>query len=429
MTRQMKYSDLEKLFQILQTEGKAGDLQLSDLSGAKGDEKELLARISQISSLLGCAADNETKALLSNAYPVSDTLAAAKFNVTGFAQFKQPIREVILGAGRSEGGSRKKPLTLGGEKTMPYFFDAAMPNINRVTMDVFDMPVGLAKSVRSNYEDVLEDPAAWAKKAVTEFGADMITIHLVSTDPAIKDTSAKDAAKTVEDILQAVDVPIVIGGSGNPQKDPEVLEKAAEAAEGERTLIASANLNMDYKRIGDAAKKHGHVILSWTQMDINAQKELNRKLFRQCGIESDGLIMDPTTAALGYGLDYAYSNMERIRMAGLSGDAELAYPLSSGTTNAWGAREAWMIASPQNQDSDWGDREYRGPIWEIITGMTLALAGNDLFMMMHPKAVQFLKEFTGILGNSAAMDSATIDTNEFENESGNNYDGWLTEVY
>ena len=415
--KQMKYSDLEKLFKILQSEGKADGMQLSDFSEKNGDENDqLLSKISQIAARLGCKTDDELSHLLRNSYPVSDSLIPAKFNVTGF-DFKMPIQEIVLGAGKSEGGSRKTKITLGGEKTMPYFFDAVMPNKNRITMDVFDMPVSLAKSVRSNYEDVLDDPAAWAKKAVNEFGADMITIHLVSTDPAIKNTSAKDAAKTVEEILQAVDVPIVIGGSGNPQKDPEVLEKAAEVAEGERVLIASANLNMDYKRIGEAAKKYGHVILSWTQMDINAQKELNRKLFRQCGISSDGLIMDPTTAALGYGLDYAYSNMERIRMAGLSGDAELAYPLSSGTTNAWGARESWMISSPQAQDSDWGDREYRGPIWEIITGMTLALAGNDLFMMMHPKAVQFLKEFTEILSNSATADKVE------------NYDDWLTEVY
>ena len=415
--KQMKYSDLEKLFKILQSEGKADGMQLSDFSEKNGDENDqLLSKISQIAARLGCKTDDELSHLLRNSHPVSDSLIPAKFDVTGF-DFKMPIQEIVLGAGKSEGGSRKSKITLGGEKTMPYFFDAVMPNKNRITMDVFDMPVSLAKSVRSNYEDVLDDPAAWAKKAVNEFGADMITIHLVSTDPAIKDTSAKDAAKTVEEILQAVDVPIVIGGSGNPQKDPEVLEKAAEVAEGERVLIASANLNMDYKRIGEAAKKYGHVILSWTQMDINAQKELNRKLFRQCGISSDGLIMDPTTAALGYGLDYAYSNMERIRMAGLSGDAELAYPLSSGTTNAWGARESWMISSPQAQDSDWGDREYRGPIWEIITGMTLALAGNDLFMMMHPKAVQFLKEFTEILSNSATADKVE------------NYDDWLTEVY
>lgn len=415
MMRQMKYSDLEKLFSILQTDGRDACLPLSDFTDTTRAEKELLLRISQTASRFGCEADTELQAVLDADVPAKT--APGKFNVSGFQSLTQSVREVTLGAGRADGGSRRSQVTLGGEKTMPYFFDAPMPNPNRITMDVFDMPIGLAKSVRSNYEDVLDDPAAWAKKAVNEFGADMITIHLVSTDPAIRDTPARDAAKTVEDILQAVDVPIVIGGSGNPQKDPEVLEKAAEAAEGERALIASANLNMDYKRIGDAAKKYGHVILSWTQMDINAQKELNRKLFRQCGIAPDGLVMDPTTAALGYGLDYAYSNMERIRLAGLSGDSELAYPLSSGTTNAWGAREAWMIASPQATDSDWGNREYRGPIWEIITGMTLALAGNDLFMMMHPQAVRFLKEWTGLLAGTMPARSEKAS------------DAWLTEVF
>ncbi|MDY0266364.1 MAG: CO dehydrogenase/acetyl-CoA synthase subunit delta [Methanimicrococcus sp.] len=416
MTRQIKYSDLEKLFGLLKKD-KPEEFSDFDLSKAKGDEKELLAQFSQISRRLGCETDDEIRELLKSRGIVFDEEIFSKVRVSEFPQFNRPIQEIVLGADSKNGGTRKKTWTIGGETTMPYFFNAPMKNINRVTMDVFDMPIGLAKSVRSNYEDVLDDPAAWAKKAVNEFGADMITIHLVSTDPAIKDTSAKEAAKTVEEILQAVSVPIVIGGSGNPEKDPEVLEKAAEAAEGERVVIASANLNMDYKRVGEAARKYGHVILSWTQMDINAQKELNRKLFRQCGIEKDGLIMDPTTAALGYGLDYAYSNMERIRMAGLSGDSELAYPLSSGTTNAWGAREAWMIHSPQEQDSDWGDREYRGPIWEIITGMTLSLAGNDLFMMMHPRAVLFLKEFTSILANTSAV------------EEKSDYDAWLTGVY
>jgi len=403
MTPKIQHSDLEKIISFLQ-----------DQKDDKTDkpDSDAVKRLSQIAALFGCETENASGELIKS-------LPATKLNVSGF-QFARPIQEVILGADKKTGGTRKSVLTIGGETTMPYFFDSQMPHTSKVTMDVFDMPVSLAKSVRSNYEDVLDDPAAWAKKAVNEFGADMITIHLVSTDPNIKDTSAKEAAKTVEDILQAVSVPIVIGGSGNPKKDPEVLEKAAEAAEGERVLLASANLNMDYKRIGDAAKKYGHVVLSWTQMDINAQKELNRKLFRQCGISQDSLIMDPTTAALGYGLDYAYSNMERIRLAGLSGDSELAFPMSSGTTNAWGAREAWMISSPLAQDSDWGDREYRGPIWEIITGLTLALAGNDLFMMMHPRAVKYLKEIMSLFSNAAEIKKA---------ESKEAYDEWLTGVY
>lgn len=372
---------------------------------------------------------------------LSETLAPAVFEPRDFPGFRMPIREVRLGAKRSEGGSRSETITLGGEKTMPYFYDNEMPNRNYVTLDVFDMPVGLAKSVKVNYEDVMEDPAEWAEKAVREFGADMVTIHLISTDPGIRNTSAKEAAVTVENILQAVDVPIVIGGSGNPEKDPEVLEKAAEAAEGERVLLASANLSMDYRRIAEAAVKYGHAVLSWTQMDINSQKELNRKLIRQCGMSPDDIIMDPTTAALGYGLDYAYSNMERIRLAGLTGDEELAFPMSSGTTNAWGAREAWMIASPLEQDSGWGKREFRGPVWEAVTGLSLALAGNDLFMMMHPTAVRLLKNITqtlrGKMPGSAGYERADAGTDETpgkRNETAGKggadpEDDWLTAVF
>ncbi|MDV0446543.1 hypothetical protein MsAg5_03880 [Methanosarcinaceae archaeon Ag5] len=422
MTRKIKLSDLEKLLKNLQSsdaESVDADALLSGL-----DDPALAAQFAGAAKSLGCETDDELSALLSRSSLSSlNTIPARRFDVQPFA-FKSPIQEVVFGASKKDGGSRKKTYTVGGEQTMPYFFDGKMKNPNCVTMDVFDMPMSLAKSVRENYDDVINDPAEWAKKVVRDFGADMVTIHLISTDPNIKDTSAKDAAKTVEDVLQAVDVPIVIGGSGNPKKDPEVLEKAAEAAEGERVLIASANLNMDYQRVANAAKKYGHVILSWTQMDINAQKELNRKLMRQCNISPDSLVMDPTTAALGYGLDYAYSNMERIRMAGLSGDKELAFPLSSGTTNAWGAREAWMISSPMPDDSDWGDRKYRGPIWEITTGLSLALAGNDLFMMMHPKAVSTLKQMLKLL--SDAQNSNNLPET---GQSGADYDAWLTEVY
>lgn len=334
-------------------------------------------------------------------------LLSAKFEVSKVKNWTNPIQEVILGATSADGGSRKSTVTLGGENALPYYFDAEMPHRNYITMDVFDMPIGMAKAVKSNYEDVINDPAEWAKKVVRDFNADMVTIHLISTDPLIKDTSARDAAKVVEDVLQAVDVPIVIGGSGNPQKDPEVLEKAAEAASGERVLLASASLNLDYERIAKAAVDNGHVVLSWTQLEINAQKELNRKLMKQCNVPRDSIIMDPTTAALGYGLDYAYTNMERIRLAGLMGDDELTFPMSSGTTNAWGAREAWMVSSPLPQDSEWGPREYRGPIWEIITGLALSLAGNDMFMMMHPTSVQVLKEITQTLYGS--IESKPVD--------------------
>jgi acetyl-CoA decarbonylase/synthase complex subunit delta len=313
------------------------------------------------------------------------------------AEWAGKIEEVTIGATSAEGGTRERTVTIGGERSLPFYnFDFEMPHKPVISLDCFDMPISLAKAVREHYGDVMEDPGEWAKKNVREFGAEMVTIHLISTDPTIKDTSARDAAKTVEEVLQAVKVPIVIGGSGNPDKDPEVLEAAAAAAAGERCLIASANLNMDYERIAKAALKHGHVILSWTQLDINAQKTLNRYLFK-LGVPRQDIVIDPTTAALGYGLDYAFTNIERMRLAALKGDKDLAFPISCGITNAWGAREAWMKNSPIKEDSDWGPAASRGPLYEIVTGLTLGLAGGDMFMMMHPQAARTVKRVTQML--------------------------------
>ena len=312
-------------------------------------------------------------------------------------EWKGQIEEVTIGATSADGGTREATVTIGGEKALPFYnFDYQMPHPPVISVDCFDMPITLAKAVRGHYEDVMEDPGEWAKKNVREFGADMVTIHLISTDPTIKDTSAREAAKTVEEVLQAVKVPLVIGGSGNPDKDPGVLEAAAEAAEGERCLIASANLNMDYERIAKAALNHGHVILSWTQLDINAQKTLNRYLFK-LGVPREDIVIDPTTAALGYGLDYAFTNIERMRISALKGDTDLAFPISCGITNAWGAREAWMKDSPIKEDSDWGPAANRGPLYEIMTGLTLGIAGGDMFMMMHPKAAAAVKRITQML--------------------------------
>jgi acetyl-CoA decarbonylase/synthase complex subunit delta len=333
-------------------------------------------------------------------------LLPATFEVAK-AEWTGQIEEVTIGATASDGGTREQTVTIGGEQSMPFYnFDAQMPHAPVISVDCFDMPIPLAKAVRGFYEDVMEDPGEWAKKNVQKFGANMVTIHLISTDPTIKDTPAREAAKTVEDVLQAVKVPIVIGGSGNPDKDPAVLEAAAEVAEGERCLIASANLNMDYERIARAAQQYGHVILSWTQLDINAQKTLNRYLFKM-GVPREDIVIDPTTAALGYGIDYAFTNIERMRISALKGDTDLAFPISCGITNAWGAREAWMKGSPIKEDSDWGPAAYRGPIYEILTGLTLGLAGGDLFMMMHPEAAAAVKNVTQMLfGAEGEIDTA-----------------------
>jgi acetyl-CoA decarbonylase/synthase complex subunit delta len=296
------------------------------------------------------------------------------------------VVEVRLGATKSEGGTRGKTVVIGGETTPAFYtFERPTPHSPVISLDVFDMEVPLAKAVKMHVKDVLGDPAAWAKLAVDKFGADMITIHLISIDPLVKDASPKEAVKTVEAVAQAVDVPLIIGGCGDPVKDANVFQEVCETFAGERFLISSITRDMDVERCAKFVKKNGHVALSFTPMDLNLARELNRRLYDF--LPKEDIVMDLTTAALGYGLDYAFTNMERARLAALMGDPELAHPMSSGTTNAWAAREAWMKMAPE-----WEPRELRGPLWEVVTALTLLLAGVDLFMMMHPAAVKTVKD-------------------------------------
>jgi len=310
------------------------------------------------------------------------------------------ISEVKLGGTRSEGGTRGRSVIVGGE-TSPAFYTFERPILHPpvVTLDVFDMEVPLSKAVKMHVKEVVGDPAAWAKLAVEKFGADMVTVHLISIDPLLKDATPKQAVKTIENVLQAVDVPLVIGGCGDAVKDADVFQAICEAFPNERFLISSITRDMDVERCAKFVKKNGHAALSFTPMDLNLARELNRRLYDFLGPED--IVMDLTTAALGYGLDYAFTNMERARLAGLMGDAELAHPMSSGTTNAWAAREAWL-----KMDAKWEPRELRGPLWEVTTALTLLLAGVDLFMMMHPAAVKTLKDVTNRLVSGGKVDAS-----------------------
>jgi acetyl-CoA decarbonylase/synthase, CODH/ACS complex subunit delta len=373
--RAEKNSDLKlppELFNLLAA---TGELELENVDIAV-DELEFLYQPGVMPAIQRMVA--ATKGKPSSLLQASFTLPTQKY--------PGQIVEVTLGATKSEGGSRGKTVTVGGEKSPAFYtFENPTPNPPVVSFDVFDSKVPLPKAVKMNFRDVVDDPVAWAKFSVEKFGADMITLHLVSIDPLNpKPSTPAEAAKTVEDVLQAVDVPIIVGGCGDPEKDLAVFEKVTAAAAGERLLISTITLDMDIEKSAKLIKEHGHVALAFSPMDLNQARELNRRLLEF--LPKEQIIMDTTTAALGYGLDYSYTIMERARLAGLMGDPELQQPMSSGTTNAWAARESWQKMDPQ-----WGARELRGPLWETVTALTLMLAGVDVFMMMHPAAVKTLK--------------------------------------
>jgi len=313
------------------------------------------------------------------------SLLEAEFTVT-VEEYPGQIVEVKLGATRTEGGTRGKSIVIGGEKVPAfYYFMQPTPHRPVIAFDVFDWPkVPLPRAVKMHVREVLEDPAEWARLCVEKFDAEMVNVHLLSIDSLIEDAPPRAAVKTVESVLQAVDVPIAIGGCGDPKKDLEVFSAIAAATEGERLLFGSVTLDMDIEATAKIIKEHDHTVIAFTSMDVNRARELNRKLYEF--ISKDRIVMDTTTAALGYGLDYAFTVMERARLAGLKGDPELNHPISSGSTNAWAAREAWMKLGPQ-----WAPRDLRGPLWETITAQTLLLAGVDYFMMMHPASVKAVR--------------------------------------
>lgn len=302
-------------------------------------------------------------------------------------QYPGKTVEVTIGATKSEGGTRGKTIKIGGDTSPPfYLFESKPANRPIVALDVFDTPPPLAGPVKKAYQDVLQNPAEWAKKCINTYNADLISLHLISTDPLGEDKPVKEAIKTVEEVLQAIDTPIIIGGSGNPQKDTELFTLASETFAGERLVMASITLDMDIPKTVEPIKKHNHNAIALAFMDINQAKELSRKIL-DAGLPKNHIILDPTTGALGYGIEYTYSTMERIRLSALMGEEVLQVPLSCAATNAWAAREAWM------KIEEWGPRELRGPLWEATTALIGLLTGANLFMMMHPLAMKIVKAF------------------------------------
>jgi acetyl-CoA decarbonylase/synthase complex subunit delta len=384
-------TELAGLLKLLGLEGNR-DIELEDVELTVGEL--VLNPSALVSAALKAVAPPEVKPFAPPAralLPKVKTTAILEAPFTPFVQeYLGQIREVTFGATKSEGGSRGKKIVVGGATT-PAFYLFEKPPLHSpiIAVDTFDMKVTLPKAIRTHVEEVWEDTAAWAKMAVDKWGAELLTVHLLSTDPLIKDTPPAEAAKTVEEVLQAVDVPLIIGGCGDPKKDAAVFTKVAEVAEGERVLLSSVTLDMDeagvLEGVAKAAEKYGHLVLGFTALDLNRAKELNRKLYEY--VPEGNITMDLTTAALGYGLEYSFTIHERARMAALMGDKELQHPVLAGTTNAWAAREAWMTMGPE-----WEPKSLRGPLWETLTALGLLLAGVDVFLMMHPDAIRTMKK-------------------------------------
>jgi acetyl-CoA decarbonylase/synthase complex subunit delta len=311
------------------------------------------------------------------------------------------IKEITLGKGA-------KAVTVGGENCYPFYrFEGDMPNKPKIAMEIWDMePDEWAEAALSPFKDVLADPGAWAKKCVDEFGADMIVLQLKSTDPNGKDASADDAAATVKKVLGAVDVPVIVWGTANVEKDEKVLKKIAEECQ-EDNLILGPVEDKNHKGIGAAAMGFGHTVIASSPIDVNLAKQCNI-LLENLGVPTDRMIIDPTTGGLGYGLEYSYSVMERIRMAALAqGDDKLQLPIINNLGNeVWKCKEA---KQPAEEVPILGDPERRAILMEAVGAVAYLMSGSNVLIMRHPESIRLVKSYIDLIYDGGmATDVAPI---------------------
>ena len=293
------------------------------------------------------------------------------------------IKEITLGKG-------DKAVAVGGETAYPfYLFEGEMPHLPKIAMEIWDYsPDDWAASALEPFTGVTDDPVAWAKKCIDDYGAEMIALQLISTDPNGLDRGADEAAEVVRKVAEAIDVPLIVWGTGDQDKDTEVLRQVAEICQG-KDLIIGPVMEGDHKRIGAAGLAYHHTVISSTPIDINLAKQLNI-LLGNLGVPDEQLVMDPTVSGIGYGIEYAYSVMERMRMAGLTQqDEKLQFPIICNI-----AKEVWKskeVRLPDNE-LDMGDAKKRGVLMEAMTAMALVLAGADVLIMRHPEAIKLIRE-------------------------------------
>jgi len=311
------------------------------------------------------------------------------------------IREISIGKGDNA-------ITVGGETCYPFYqFEGEMPNKPKVAMEIWDMePEDWPEAALAHFKDVVSDPAAWAKKCVDEFGAEAIVLQLKSVDPNGKNASPADAVATVKKVLGAVNVPLIIWGCANPQKDEEVLKKISEECDGENLTMGPVE-DKNHKSIGASAMGFGHTLISSSPIDVNLAKQVNI-LLENLGMPLDRLIVDPTTGGLGYGLEYSYSVMERLRMAAMAqGDDKLQYPVINNLGN-----EVWKCKEAKQSVEDapaLGDPEKRGILMEAIGAVTYLMAGSDILIMRHPEAIRMAKSYIDlVMDGGMANDVAPI---------------------
>lgn len=295
------------------------------------------------------------------------------------------VQTVTLGATAANGGTRSRTITVGGEKTLPFMhFEAPTPHCPVIAVEIKDRrPEDWSAALLQAWGEAAKDPGSWAK-AAAEAGADLIVLALSLNDAQGKPTTSAAAVAAVKTVLATCPLPLIVFGPGQADADNDLLVAVAEATQGERLLLGICE-DKNYRTIVATAMANGHLVSARTPMDVNLAKQLNI-LITDMGMPLDRVIMDPTTGAVGYGIEYGYSVMERLRLAALQGDRMTQLPmLVTPGFEAWKTKEAKVGVGVPDA---WGDWEERGITWETLTAVSLLESGADILVLRHPESVQ-----------------------------------------
>jgi acetyl-CoA decarbonylase/synthase complex subunit delta len=283
------------------------------------------------------------------------------------------VREITIGKGN-------KSLKIGGENILPFhFFDqGSNPNPAKFALEVLDMkPEDWPDYLVEPFGDVISDPVSWAKKC-QGLGVDAVSLFLMSTDPAVKDSPADRAAALARAVAEAINVPLIVYGSGDEVKDVAVLSKVAEVCDGMKLLIGPV-LKENYEAVAKAILDHGHTAIAQSPLDINLLKELNVKLSKF--FPPERIVIDPLSSALGYGMEYSFSLIERVKQIGImTKDSMTMMPIMA---NLGG--ECWKTKQAK-------ENKKQGLLWEGVTAMSLLLAGANIVVLRHPETLKLIKE-------------------------------------
>jgi acetyl-CoA decarbonylase/synthase complex subunit delta len=295
------------------------------------------------------------------------------------------VREATLGATAAEGGTRTKTVTLGGQTAMPFLdFEGAMPNEPMIAIEIQDRrPDDWSPLLAEAWGDAMNDPGAWAQ-AAEKAGANVIVLQLGLTDADGNPNTPENAVAAVKKVLGATGLPLVVLGPGQVDADNDLLVPVAEAAKGERIALGICE-EKNYRTIVAAAMANEHLVTARTAMDVNLAKQLNI-LISDMGLPPERILMDPTCAGVGYGMEYGYSVMERLRLSALQGDSMTQMPMIVTVGyEAWRQKETKV---GEGVPEAWGDWKERAINWESVTAAALVESGADLVVLRHPESVR-----------------------------------------